>query len=124
MQPPWNMRFILFLLDARPFDELRASLDEMFGGRFEQDLEYKASGRLRYTNYVFGLNVSCSGETVWEEGNVYRFAGGNDNCSRFDTLEEMNMSFHVRKLLSSLELKRVMSFDEYVEESARRSPSH
>jgi hypothetical protein len=119
----WNMKFMLFLVDARPFDEIRVSLDEMFGGRFEQDLEYKSDGILRYTNYVFGVLISCLAEEVWSEGQVYRFSGINDNCCRFDTLQEMDMEFHVRKLLSSLELTRIMTFDEFHDESQRRRKS-
>jgi hypothetical protein len=119
--PPWNMRFLLFLLDPRPFDEWRPLLDEMFGGHFEQDLEYKADGVLRYTNYVFGLNISCLYEGSWPEGTVYRFAGGNDGCCRFDTLEEKDMEFHVRQLLGNVGLARIMTFDEFRDEVKRRT---
>lgn len=120
MTPPWHMRFMLFLLDPRPFDELRPLLDEMFGGRFEQDLEYKTEGILRYTNYVFGLKISCLCETRWPEGMVYRFAGSNDGCCRFDTQEVVDMEFHVRQLLSNVGLARIMTFDELQEEALRR----
>lgn len=114
------MRFVVFLLDPRPFDEWRSLLDEMFGGRFEQDLEYKANGVLRYTNYVFGLNIICLHEDRWAEGNVYRFTGGNDGCCRFDTTEEMDMGFHVRQLLGNVGLARIMTPEEFREESTRR----
>jgi hypothetical protein len=119
---PWNMNFVLFLLDPRPFEELKLSLDEMFGGCFEQDLEYKADRRLRYTNYVFGLNLSCVFAESWEEGSVYRFSGTNDSCCRFDTLEITDVAFHVHKLLSSIGLTRIMTFEEFREESRRRDP--
>lgn len=118
--PPWNMHFVLFLLDPRPFNELRLSLDEMFGGHFVQDLEYKSQGILRYTNYVFGLTISCVEEESWTEGQVYRFVGGNDGCCWFDTLEEMDMEFHVRQLLSNVSLARIMTLDEFRDESRRR----
>lgn len=117
---PWNMTFTVFLLDSRPFEEWRPSLDEMFGGRFVQDLEYKSQGILRYTNYVFGLTISCLYAESWPEGQVYRLGGVNDISCRFDTLEEMDLSFHVRLLLSNLGFARVMSFDEYRDESTRR----
>jgi len=48
--PPFNLAFTVFLLDPRPFDELRPALDEMFGGCFVEDLESKAAGRLEYNN--------------------------------------------------------------------------
>lgn len=118
--PPRNMSFVLFLLDPRPFEELHLALDEMFGGRFVQDPEYKAQGRLRYTNYVFGLTISCLHAESWTEGQVYRLGGGNDVSSRFDTLEEMDMAFHVRRLLGNVGIARIMSFDEYRDESIRR----
>jgi hypothetical protein len=73
---PWNMTFAFFLLDPRPFEELRLALDEMLVGCFVEDLESKADGRLRYTNYVFGLVISCSYEESWEDGKVYRLVGG------------------------------------------------
>jgi hypothetical protein len=119
---PWNMNLLIFFLDPRPFEELRPSLDEMFGGRFEQDLEYKAEGRLRYDNYVFGLNLSCVLSESWEEGNVYALSGSNDHCSRFDTLDVIDMTFHARKLLDSVGFTRIMTFEEFREESRRRSP--
>jgi len=114
------MTFTLFLLDPRPFEEWRPSLDEMFGGCFVQDLEYKAEGRLRYTNYVFGLTISCLHAESWTEGQVYQLGGANANCCWLDTLEEMDMGFHVRCLLSNLGFARIMSFDEYRDESIRR----
>lgn len=117
---PWNMRFVLFLLDPRPFDELRPMLDELFGGRFEPDPEYKADGILRYTNYVFGVKISCLYEERWTEGTVYRFTGSNDGCCRFDTPEEVDMGFHVRLLLANVGLARIMSFDEFRDESIHR----
>ena len=118
----WNMNLLVFFLDPRPFEVLRPLLDEMFGGRFEQDLEYKAEGRLRWTNYVFGLNLSCILSESWKEGNVYALSGSNDNSCRFDTLDVTDMSFHARKLLSSLDLTRIMTFEEFHEESKRRDP--
>ena len=117
---PWNMRFVLFLMDPRPFDDLRPLLDEMFGGRFEQDLEYKAAGVFRYTNYVFGLNLSLLHEENWTDGQVYRFVGGNDGCCRFDTVEELDIEFHARQLLGNVGLSRIMTFDEFRDESRRR----
>jgi len=120
---PWNMTFTLFLLDPRPFEEWRPSLDEMFGGQFVQDLEYKAEGRLRYINYVFGIAISCLHAESWPEGQVYRLGGGNDDCCRFDTLEEIDVSFHVRRLLSNVGFARIMSPDEYQGESVRREQS-
>jgi hypothetical protein len=117
------MDFMLFILDPRPLEELLTSLDEMFGGHFEQDLEYKAEGRYRYENYAFGLNLTLLREQTWNEDHVYCFTGSNDHCCRFDTLEVTDMSFHVRKLLSSLGLTRIMTFEEFREESLRRRPS-
>lgn len=96
---PYNMRFMLFLLDSRSGEELRASLDEMFGGKFEQDAKAKADGVTRYTNYLFGLNFSYRFEESWQEGSVYRFSGTNAASSRFDTSEERDIGFHARKLL-------------------------
>ena len=118
--PPFNLAFTVFLLDPRPFDELRPALDEMFGGCFVEDLESKAAGRLEYNNYVFGLTISCIYNESWTEGNVYRLAGGNDACCRFDTLEEVDMSFHVLHLLSRSGFARLMTFDEFRDESRRR----
>lgn len=40
----WSMNFHVFIVDPRPFDEVRLLLDEMFGGTFQQNLEYKADG--------------------------------------------------------------------------------
>jgi hypothetical protein len=118
----WNMEFTLFFLDSRALEDLVASLDEMVGGHFEQDIEYKADGRYRYINYVLGLNITLLREQTWDEGYVYCFTGSNDHCSRFDTLDVTDMSFHVRKLLSSLDLTRIMTFEEFREESRRRNP--
>ena len=78
--PPWNMTFTLFLLDPRPIDEWLPALDDGFGGRFIQDLEFKAEGSLRYTNYVFGLTIDCFGDATWKEGRVYRFVGSSDGA--------------------------------------------
>jgi hypothetical protein len=119
---PWNMNFMIFFLSPRPFEELRVSLDEMFGGHFEQDLKAKADGVLRYTNYVFGLSLSCRFENSWKEGSVYRFSGTNDSCCRFDTLEVTDVAFHVHKLLDNITLTRIMTFEEFREESRRRNP--
>jgi hypothetical protein len=119
--PPYNMAFTLFLLDPRSFEELRPSLDEMFGGQFVEDLESKAEGRLQYTNYVLGLTIGCFYEETWTEGKVYRLAGSNDNCCRFDTLEQMDMGFHIRQLLSNVGLVRIMAFEEFRDESKRRN---
>jgi hypothetical protein len=119
---PWNINLQVFFVDPRSFEELREPLDEMFGGRFEQDLEYKAHGRVRYTNYVFGLKLSCVRSEIWDEGNVYALSGSNDPCSRFDTVDVTDMSFHARKLLGNLDLTRIMTFEEFHEESTRRSP--
>lgn len=117
---PWNMNFQIFFLDSRPFEELRQSLDEMFGGRFEQDLEYKANGRVRCTNYVFGLNLSFVLSEIWKEGNVYSLSGSNDHCSRFDTVDVTDVSFHARKLLDNLGLTRIMTLEELQDESRQR----
>lgn len=119
---PWNMSFAVFLLDPRPFEEWRPALDEIFGGRFMQDLEYKADGRIRYTNYVFGLTINCFEEASWTDGKVYFLVDSNDACCRFDTSEEMemDMAFHVRQLLSNVGLARIMTFDEFRDESRRR----
>ena len=92
----------------------------MFGGSFVQDLEYKAQSILRYTNYVFGVTVSLLEETSWTDGKVYRMVGGNDGCCWFDTQEQMDMGFHVRQLLSNVGLARIMTFDEFRDESRRR----
>jgi hypothetical protein len=121
--PTYNMTFTLFLLDPRPFEDWRPVLDEMFGGRFVQDLEYKANGRLRYTNYVFGLVVSCELVESWAEGKVYQLGGNNDNSCRFNTLEEVDVGFHVRQLLVNVGPARIMSFEEYRDESLRREHS-
>ena len=117
---PWNTTFTLFILDSRPFEDIRTSLDEMLGGRFEQDLKYKADGVFRYTNYVFGISISCMLEEKWPEGQVYRLGGFNDNCCVFSTDESHDMSFHVHKLLSIVPFERVMTFDEFRNDSARR----
>jgi len=117
------MTFALFLLDPRPFEEWRPALDEMFGGHFVQDLEYKAEGAIRYTNYVFGLTIDCFEDTSWTDGKVYRLVGSSDGCCRFDTLQEMDIGFHVRQLLSNVGLARIMTFDEFRDESKRRKAS-
>ena len=117
---PWNMTFTLFLLDPRPINEWLPALDDMFGGQFVQNSEFKAEGRVRYTNYVFGLTIDCFGDATWSEGRVYRFVGSTDGAHRFDTPDEMDMAFHVRALLANVGLLRIMSVDEYVEEKQRR----
>jgi hypothetical protein len=118
--PPFNMSFTVFVLDPRPFEQLRPALDEAFGGRFVEDLEYAANGMLRYTNQVFGLNVSCLREERWTEGVVYRLVGGNDAGTWVDTEAETDMAFHVLNLLGGAGLARRMTFDEFREESIRR----
>jgi hypothetical protein len=117
---PQNMRFMLFLLDSRPDEALRASLEEMLGGTFEQDRKAKADGVLRFTNYLLGLNLSYRFEESWQEGRVYRFTGTNAADCRFDTLEEMDIGFHVQKILEGAGLLRVMTLEEFREESIRR----
>lgn len=118
---PWNIRFALFILDSRSFEEMKPPLDEMFGGSFVQDKEHKLLGSLRYTNYLLGLDLSFSLEESWpSEGFVYRFTGGNHGCSQFPTEERMDISFHVRKLLEGVGPKRVMTLEEFRDESHRR----
>lgn len=118
--PPWNMTFALFLVDPRPHEELCRALGEKLGGRFEQDLEYKADGRIRYTSRVFGLELSCLREQIWDSGAVYRFSGDNDNSSRFVEHEEVDIGFHVRQLLAPLRLHQVLTFEEFREERQKR----
>ena len=117
---PWNMTFAVFVLDPRPFEEWLPGLNEMFGGRFVQDMEYKGEGRLRYVNYVFGLTINCFEEETWPEGRVYYLTGANDSCCQFDTPEQMDMNFHVRKLLEPLALAQIMTFEEFREQSQYR----
>jgi hypothetical protein len=111
--PLWNMRFILFVVDHRSFDEIKIPLEEMFGGSFELDGEYKAEGASRYTNYVLGLKLSFSVEKRTNQGYVYRFGGINDACARHDTLDVIDIGFHVRKLLENMEVSKVMTLEEF-----------
>lgn len=115
-----NLKFQIFFLDSRPIEDLCRSLDEVFGGKFEQDLEYKANARLKFSNYVFGLNILLLKEEEWPEGNVYFLTGANDHFCRSDTPDVLNLDFHVQKLIATLEFKKVMSFEEFREESLKR----
>jgi hypothetical protein len=117
---PWNMTFAVFVLHPQGIEEWLPSLDEMFGGRFVQDMEDKAEGHTRYTNYVFGLHVSCIEWETWPEGKVYCLGGTNDVACRFDTLEETDMEFHVRFMLRNMGFSHIMSSDVYRNESVRR----
>jgi hypothetical protein len=118
--PPWNMSFAFFLLDTRRFEDLIISLEEMLGGRFVEDLKSKADGRIRYTNYVFGIVISCSYEETWDDGRVYRMVGGNAAGYRFDTLETMDMSFHVLPLLGNVGCTRILTLEQFRDESRLR----
>ena len=112
---------MMFVVDTRPFDALKGPLDEMFGGNFELDKEYELYQSQRYTNYVFGLQLSFVREEQWKEGMVYRFGGLNHNCSRQKGAETIDVSFHVRRLLENAGFIRVMDFEEFREESKRRN---
>jgi hypothetical protein len=120
---PWNMNFHVFLVDPRPFDELKPILDEMFGGTFQQNLEYKADGRLKYATQIFGLKISCVKSETWDEGAVYAISGSNENFCRFDTSDVKDMTFHVLKLLDGADFLRIMTFEEFQTESNRRNPT-
>jgi hypothetical protein len=110
---PWNMRFIVFFVDPRPFDELLALLQLAFGGAFEVDLEYKALRRHRATSYAFGLGLACTEEADWETGRVYSVAGASEGHCWFDGAEWRDVGFHACALLNSLGLARVMTFEEF-----------
>lgn len=120
MAPPWNMTFTLFLVEPRPFNQWQPLLDEVFGGRFVRDEEYKANGRFRYTNYVFGLAISLYIEAKWTEGQVYCLTGNTHTSFRFDTLERMDMAFHVIEMIGGIGFAQIMSFEEFRAEVKRR----
>ncbi len=120
MTSHWNMTFSLFLLDARPFSDLRADLEDKLGCRFIEDLKSRADGKLRYTSLVLGLNISCVFGEQWTEGAIYRFVGNNAAGYRFDTLEKTDISFHMEPVLAHVGCLRVMKLEEFRVESQRR----
>jgi hypothetical protein len=117
---PWNMRFLLFIVDHRSFDEMKVPLDEMFGGSFEPDDEYRAEGVLRYTNYALGIKLSFSLEKRTDQGCVYRFGGINDACAHHDTFDVIDIGFHVQKLLEGMKASKIMTLEEFKDSDAQQ----
>lgn len=121
MTPPWNMIFSVFVLDARPFEELKRSLEVMLGGSFEEDPKSKADGRALYKNYLLGLDVGLAIEDTWPDGIVYRLAGVNDAGYYFVEGEEVDITFHVLQLLGNAGCVQLLSQEEFQRDPRRSS---
>ena len=120
---PYNIAFHVVLVDPRPLAELLPALDEMFGAKFAEDLEFKAQGRIRYNCYAFGISVSFSKAESLPEGAVFRLDGLNDGCCQFETAEMVDISFHVLHLLRNAGFARLMTSEKFKSEAGSGSAS-
>lgn len=102
-----NFKLFIGFYDVRPVEELVRHLNEMLGGEFVQDQEYKSRGMVCYCNYLLGLNVDLLQIGKTAEGFSYRLIGSNHPGYRFDTAEEEDLSFHVLPLLEAAGCQQV-----------------
>lgn len=114
-----NIRFHLRFIDSRDIVDVVASLSSRFGGEFVSDDESRADGSLRFECDVLGVAIGLAPMEAWEDGIVYRLSGVSSATWRAGATE-VDLGAYVHRLLEDAGCGRVMTVEEFRDESQRR----